>query len=166
MTMLHLSGSSFLMPGNLAWRPLAEYGEVQVAPHGQWLQTLMNQAADAAAQTHIIIWLWEDLVPVQTLQAWGRLTQDEQQLAVAAFVDALCKPLLQYLQRRPQDHLLVGACSHDRSCFFSLSVHSWPNLAFWYSGLKQLKQFREQPVTKSVERMPGPLAMSYCLICA
>ncbi len=67
MTMLHLSGSSFLMPGNLAWRPLAEYGEVQVAPHGQWLQTLMNQGADAAAGTHIIIWLWEDLVPARTL---------------------------------------------------------------------------------------------------
>lgn len=112
MTMLHLSGSSFLMPGNLAWRPLAEYGEVQVAPHGQWLQTLMNQAVDASTQTHIIIWLWEDLVPAQTLQVWGRLAQDEQQLAAAAFVDALCQPLLQHLQCRPQDHLLVGACSH------------------------------------------------------
>lgn len=112
MTMLHLSGSSFLMPGNLAWRPLAEYGEVQVAPHGQWLQTLMHQSAEAAAGTHIIIWLWEDLVPARALQEWGRLAQDAQQLAVAAFVDALCQPLLQHLQRRPQDHLLVGACSH------------------------------------------------------
>lgn len=89
MTSIHLSGSSFLMPGNLAWRPLAEYGEVQVAPHGQWLQTLMHQSADAAAGTHIIIWLWEDLVPARTLQEWGRLAQDEQLLAVAAFVDAL-----------------------------------------------------------------------------
>ncbi|MEH8171370.1 HAD-IIIC family phosphatase [Aeromonas veronii] len=110
--MIHLCGSSFLMPGNFAWRTLAEYDEVQVAPYGQWLQTLMNQGIDANSQTHIIIWLWEDLVPAQTLQEWGRLTQDEQQLAAAAFVDALCLPLLQHLQRRPQDHVLVGACSH------------------------------------------------------
>ncbi|MCJ7975258.1 HAD-IIIC family phosphatase [Aeromonas veronii] len=112
MRMIHLCGSSFLMPGNFAWRTLAEYDEVQVAPYGQWLQTLMNQGIDANSQTHIIIWLWEDLVPAQTLQEWGRLTQDEQQLAAAAFVDALCLPLLQHLQRRPQDHVLVGACSH------------------------------------------------------
>lgn len=110
--MIHLCGSSFLMPGNFAWRTLAEYDEVLVAPYGQWLQTLMNQGIDANSQTHIIIWLWEDLVPAQTLQEWGRLTQDEQQLAAAAFVDALCLPLLQHLQRRPQDHVLVGACSH------------------------------------------------------
>ena len=145
MTMLHLSGSSFLMPGNLAWRPLAEYGEVQVAPHGQWLQTLMNQAADAAAQTHIIIWLWEDLVPVQTLQAWGRLTQDEQQLAVAAFVDALCKPLLQHLQRRPQDHLLVGACSHA-----PLSVYGPAPAA-----LAALASAFEQQMARLRQQQPG-----------
>lgn len=110
--MIHLSGSSFLMPGNLAWRTLAEYGEVQVAPHGQWLQVLMNQPVDAAPQTHIIVWLWEDLVPTRTLLAWGRLPEEEQQLAVAAFVQSLCLPLSLHLQRRPQDHLLVGACSH------------------------------------------------------
>ncbi len=145
MTMLHLSGSSFLMPGNLAWRPLAEYGEVQVAPHGQWLQTLMNQAADAAAQTHIIIWLWEDLVPVQTLQAWGRLTQDEQQLAVATFVDVLCKPLSQHLQRRPQDHLLVGACSHA-----PLSVYGPAPAA-----LAALASAFEQQMARLRQQQPG-----------
>lgn len=110
--MIHLCSSSFLMPGNFAWRTLAEYGEVLVAPHGQWLQALMNQDVNSAAQTYIIIWVWEDLVPLQTLWAWGRLTQDEQQVAVATFVESLCLPLLQHLLRRPQDHLLVGACSH------------------------------------------------------
>ncbi|XLU06745.1 FkbH domain protein [Aeromonas sp. DSM 116730] len=116
-----------------------------MAPHGQWLQTLMNQAADAAAQTHIIIWLWEDLVPVQTLQAWGRLTQDEQQLAVAAFVDALCKPLLQYLQRRPQDHLLVGACSHA-----PLSVYGPAPAA-----LAALASAFEQQMARLRQQQPG-----------
>lgn len=113
MTTIHLSGSSFLMPGNLAWRSLAVHGEVQVAPHGQWLQTLMNPSEAVAPQTHIIIWLWEDLVPAQTLVAWSGLAQEAQQLAVAAFVASLCQPLQQRLQRRPQDHLLVGVCSRS-----------------------------------------------------
>lgn len=118
MMRIHLSGSSFLMPGNLVWRSLAAHGEVQVAPHGQWLQALMNPSKEVASQTHIIIWLWEDLVPAQTLIAWGNLAEEDPQLAVATFVESLCQPLLLHLQLRPQDHLLVGVCSRSPASVF------------------------------------------------
>ncbi|WP_429192564.1 HAD-IIIC family phosphatase [Aeromonas salmonicida] len=142
MTTIHLSGSSFLMPGNLAWRSLAVHGEVQVAPHGQWLQTLMNPSEAVAPQTHIIIWLWEDLVPAQTLVAWSGLAQEAQQLAVAAFVASLCQPLQQRLQRRPQDHLLVGVCSRSPVSVFGAAPSALACLA--RECERQLVHLRQQ----------------------
>jgi len=142
MTTIHLSGSSFLMPGNLAWRSLVVHGEVQVAPHGQWLQTLMNPSEAVAPQTHIIIWLWEDLVPAQTLVAWSGLAQEAQQLAVAAFVASLCQPLQQHLQRRPQDHLLVGVCSRSPVSVFGAAPSALACLA--RECERQLVHLRQQ----------------------
>ncbi|EKP0278231.1 HAD-IIIC family phosphatase [Aeromonas bestiarum] len=142
MTTIHLSGSSFLMPGNLAWRSLAAHGEVQVAPHGQWLQTLMTPAEEIAAQTHIIIWLWEDLVPAQTLVGWSGLAQEAQQLAVAALVASLCQPLQQRLLRRPQDHLLVGVCSRSPASVFGAAPSALACLAGEFEC--QLAHLRQQ----------------------
>lgn len=149
MMTIHLSGSSFLMPGNLAWRLLSAHGEVQVAPHGQWLQTLMNPSKEVASQTHIIIWLWEDLVPAQKLITWSRLAEGDQQLAVATFVESLCQPLLQHLQLRPQDHLLVGVCSRAPASVFGAAPsvlaylarefeHQLAHLRLQYPGLGDL----------------------------
>ncbi|PJG58433.1 FkbH domain-containing protein [Aeromonas cavernicola] len=106
------------MPGNVAWRSLSPATEVHVAPHGQWLQTLMSQPADAEPQTHIIIWLWEDLVPTQTLLTWERLAEEGKQQAVTEWLNTLCQPLVQRLQLRPQDTLLVGAYSRSPASVF------------------------------------------------
>ncbi|MEG0008645.1 MAG: HAD-IIIC family phosphatase [Aeromonas sp.] len=142
MTTIHLSGSSFLMPGNLAWRSLAAHGEVQVAPHGQWLQALMNPSKEIVSHTHIIIWLWEDLVTTQTLIAWGSLAEEDQLLAVVTFVESLCQPLLQHLQLRPQDHLLVGVCSRSPASVFGSAPSVLTRLAREFE--RQLAHLRLQ----------------------
>lgn len=129
MGTIHLSGSSFLMPGNLAWRSLSAHGELHVTPHGQWPQALMNLPVEVESQTHIIVWLWEDLIPAQTLLVWEQLEEEEKRQALAEFVDSLCQPLVQRLRYRPQDHLLVGVCCRSPASVFGTAPSMFSRLS-------------------------------------
>lgn len=111
MATLSLASTAFLMPGNVAWAPLARHTQLQFCPQGQW-----QPMADCDG--HLVLWFWEQLLTDSDCQHWYTLDDPELSETIDSWLEALLSPLLGI------PHLYLGACSLQGGGV-SGALHPW-----------------------------------------
>ncbi len=111
MATLSLASTAFLMPGNVAWAPLARHAQLQFCPQGQWQPM-------AACDGHLVLWFWEQLLTDSECQHWYTLAEPALSETIDTWLEALLSPL------RGLPHLYLGACSLQGGGV-SNALHPW-----------------------------------------
>ncbi|MFP8965855.1 HAD-IIIC family phosphatase [Pokkaliibacter sp. CJK22405] len=109
--MITLASTTNLMPGNRAWQPLANEGELHFAEFGHWGQVLEAKAESASPEQIVLIWIWEDLISQELLDGWRELADEDRRQAMYDFCEILLVSVTRRLKARPQDAVLLGAVS-------------------------------------------------------
>ncbi|MFM5467326.1 HAD-IIIC family phosphatase [Aeromonas veronii] len=85
MASLSLASTAFLMPGNVAWAPLAKLAALHFQQQGQWYSC-------NSGDVRVVIWFWEQLLTETRCQHWSSLESVSLEQQIDIWLDELLLP--------------------------------------------------------------------------